>query len=135
VQQEDENEPDAWRQAWSTEREDPGWTKQVTNELRQLAETLAHSEVVLSGLSCRQTVCRMQLHFADELDARLFIEAAHDPTLRQAYHPVDPADESQHGYELLIKRPSADYSPGPGSPGGIPPRGGSLRVLSAEPTQ
>lgn len=130
----------AWRAAWSTEREDPSWTRQMTRELTQMAESLAYGEVVLSGLSCRQTVCRMQLQFADALDARLFIEAAHDPKLRQAYASVEPADgvgvaKSEHTYELLIKRPSADYAPEPGSPGGIRPAGGSLRVLPAKPAQ
>lgn len=129
----------AWRMAWSAEREDPSWTQQVADELRQMAESLARGEVVLSGLSCRQTVCRMQLKFADQLDARLFIEAAHDPQLRHAYQSLDPAGgrdvaKSEYTYELLIKRPSADYSPQPGTPGGIPPAGGRLRVLAAAPT-
>jgi hypothetical protein len=135
VHEEDgKDDPSAWRETWSTERDNPSWNKQVTRELTQMAESLAYGEVVLSDLSCRQTVCRMQLQFADELDARLFMEAPHDPKLRQAYQSVDGA-KSAHTYELLIKRPSPDYSPEPGTPGGIRPAGGRLRVLPVVPTQ
>jgi hypothetical protein len=128
------DDPSAWRQAWSTERDEPSWSKQVTRELTQMAESLAYGEVVLSDLGCRQTVCRMQLQFADELDTRLFMEAPHDPKLRQAYQRVDGA-KSAHTYELLIKRPNADYSPEPGTPGGIRPAGGRLRVLPVTPAR
>ena len=127
-------DPSAWRKTWSAERDNPSWNRQVTRELTQMAESLAYGEVVLSDLSCRQTVCRMQLQFADELDARLFMEAPHDPKLRQAYQRVDGA-KSAHTYELLIKRPSTDYSPEPGTPGGIRPAGGRLRVLPVAPTR
>ena len=100
----------AWRQAWSAEDEDESWNRQVRAELRGVLP-LVQGDVTLSDLSCRQTVCRMELQFADQLDAQAFIAAPHDDALQYAYQSMDPSfdgagfDQSEYSYELLIKRP------------------------------
>jgi hypothetical protein len=107
----------AWRIAWSGEHEDESWTNNVGEELRAKTKALAYGNVELSALSCRETVCRMELKFADQLDAQAFVSAPHDPGVQYEYQSMDPDfdgagfDKSDYAYELLIKRPAPDYLP------------------------
>jgi hypothetical protein len=99
-----------WRASFASERQDDAWTKQVRDEVEAKSKSLLKGAVKLSGLSCRETVCRMHLQFADQIDAQDFIHAAHDPQLRYQYQSLDPEfdgagfDRSDFTYEVLIRR-------------------------------
>jgi hypothetical protein len=101
-----------WRIDFAKERQDEAWTQQVLDDVSAESERL-HGAVRVSDLSCRQTVCRMHLQFADQLDARAFIEAPRARELRYAFQGLDPDfdgegfDRSDFTYELLIKRAAA----------------------------
>jgi hypothetical protein len=105
-----------WRAAFAGERQDDAWTKQVREEVEDKSKSLLKGAVKLSGLSCRETVCRMHLQFADQIDAEHFIRAAHDPQLRYQYQSLDPEfdgagfDRSDFTYEVLIKRPATEHA-------------------------
>jgi len=108
----DDNIPEqrAWRAAWAAEHQDDAWTREITEQVRTRAESLLDGEVRLSDLSCRETICRMYLQFGDQLDAKAFIDAPHDPALHYEYQSLDPEfdgagfDRSDYTYEVLIKR-------------------------------
>lgn len=109
-----------WRAVWAQEQPDAQWAQRVIDEVTRTTRQQVEGDVQLRDLSCRETVCRMYLQFADQLDAEAFRAAPHDPMLQYAYQSLDPAfdgagfDRSNHTYELLIKRPRAGYvSPQP----------------------
>jgi hypothetical protein len=103
-------ERQAWRTAWNVEGADAQWTERVRDDTADQAEALLAGAVTLHELDCRETICRAQIQFADQLDAAAFSEAPRDPAQRYAFVSLDPAfdgagfDRSEHTYELLIAR-------------------------------
>jgi hypothetical protein len=106
-----------WRKAWSIEQPDPCWTQQIAAELRAKTQAFLHENLALSDLDCRETVCRMELQFADQRDEQALMSAPHDPAQKYEYQSTDPVS---HSYELLIKRPELAYLPP--VPEDMPPR-------------
>jgi hypothetical protein len=99
----------AMRSTYVTEQSDERWTAAAIDEIKQIAQPL-HGPVYVQAPDCRETVCRMFLRFADQVDAQAFIEARRDPAQRYAFQSLDPAfdgagfDNSDYTYELLIQR-------------------------------
>jgi hypothetical protein len=68
------------------------------------------------------TAFQDEQQFADQLDAKAFIDAKRDPALSYEFQSLDPSftgegfDKSEHTYEMLVKRPR---------PAGLPARDSS----------
>lgn len=99
-----------WRGAWAAEAEDPKWTREVFNELKERGESVVEGDLKLHDLSCRKTVCRLYLQFASRADARAFMAEQTAPALHYEYQRLDPQFEGdQHPqsafeYEVMIVR-------------------------------
>ena len=107
----DRPEPRIWRAAWANERHDEQWTRQTYEDVGAKARALLKGELKMHDLSCRESVCRMYLKFADQPDAQAFITAPQDSALQVGYQRLDPQfvgdgyPKSDYEYEVLIKRP------------------------------
>lgn len=99
-----------WRIAWARQSQDDQWTGELLQELHDRAERLA-GQLLIKHLSCRETICRAYLQFADQIDAAEFRAMSHDPAHQYDYQSLDPNfdgvgfDDSDSTFELLIRRP------------------------------
>jgi hypothetical protein len=90
--------------------QDDQWTRDLLQELQDRAKALA-GELRIEHLSCRETICRAYLQFADQIDADDFRSIPHDPAHQYEYQSLDPDfdgvgfDDSDSTFELLIRRP------------------------------
>lgn len=101
----------ARRETWAREKPDERWTSQMRDELAEKVRANVDGDVKVSHLSCRETICRMFLHFNTELDAYKFVATPYAASLDYLFQPLDPnyevalAERSDHTHELMIKRP------------------------------
>lgn len=124
-----------WRSAYAHEREDEAWTRRTMQGLRkQAAELLDDRKLLISDLSCRETICRMYLQFEDQLDADAFRKAQRDPSLQYEFQSLDPDfkgegfDRSDHTYEVMIQRPRSEGQPASVPEPSVKPRVGTVRL-------
>jgi hypothetical protein len=105
-----------YRATWAREVPDDSWTMQMQDELRTKVRANIEGDVKVSHLSCRETICRMFLQFADQLDVDAFMATPYGASFDYRFQSLDPDfdgtgfDRSDYTHELLIKRPR------PGSP-------------------
>ena len=81
--------------AWEQEREDPRWTEEAVEFMR---ETLSHAEldgVEITGVSCRTSVCKMRLQLDSMAQGAALTEVASVPEYETAVYPADDAEGPQ----------------------------------------
>lgn len=99
------------RAIWAREAPDETWTRQMREELTAKVRGNVDGDVKVSHLSCRETICRMFLHFDTHQDAENFISIPYDASLDYLFQSLDPDyDKPEHersdfSHELMIKRP------------------------------
>lgn len=115
----DDNTPEqrVWRTRWSRERHDGAWTQQMHDEVQRVGRSVLERDLKYYDLSCRETVCRVYLQFADELDAQAFMKAPRSAGVHYELQSMDPQytgegyDRSDFTYELLVVRERPDDLP------------------------
>jgi hypothetical protein len=99
-----------WRATFATELQDDDWTQRMRSEVNGKANAILQHPVRISGLSCRETICRMVLEFRDRASALAFMSEPHDAALRYHYQShvpcTDPSmvHDCDRSYEVLISR-------------------------------
>lgn len=89
---------------WQTERVDPEWTRTVEEELRGSMSALAvRAEIV--DVSCRSTLCRAQLAFADAGEAGRYAAEGTDPSRRRWFTTRTAADRFE--VDVVLPRETA----------------------------
>jgi hypothetical protein len=107
-----DNRPEqrVWRATWSRERQDGAWTQQMHDEVQRIGRSVLERDLKYYDLSCRETVCRVYLQFADQLDAQAFIKAPRGSDMHYEFQSMDPEytgegyDRSDFTYELMVVR-------------------------------
>jgi hypothetical protein len=114
-----DNNPEqrVWRTTWSRERQDEAWTQRMHDEVQRTGRSVLEGDLKYYDLSCRETVCRVYLQFADQLDARAFMNVPRGSSTHYEFQSMDPEytgegyDRSDFTYELLVVRARPDDLP------------------------